>query len=462
MNQLQRLKGALIAYVNSVKAIWSAIAYPLIIPSKRSTTLKDYHIYGNSFYGKLPSDYQRVEYIESTGKQYLELDYIASNITVAKGTYQLTDTDKGLMLFGSRKSSQTTGIGYALNWGGNSKPYCYYNTFNRGGDSALTTKQIDLDKHELNKDKNKLYIDGELIHTLTNQGTFKTPYNMIIFGCNSNGTISYLSKAKIFNLQFYDNDVLKVDLIPCYRKSDKTVGMYDLVTGTFYINKGTDAFLKGEDVSIQTPESPIEIESVGEFMTEGENEGKYKISVKTSGIEQEEIANIYLDEPLRRIGEYWDYIDFKNKRVVRNVGYKIFDGTEEWVIHTTTNSGKVFRCEGSLSPLLGASLGDTFMTHFALTDVYSTATFENGWYRFAYNQAEFTIASSRLYISAQQDTIEDFIAWLTENKPTITYPLDIPVIENIELPNLPQFKGTTIYEVDTEIKPSGMEVCYYE
>lgn len=29
------------------------------------------------------------------------------------------------------------------------------------------------------------------------------------------------------------------------------------------------------------------------------------------------------------------------------------------------------------------------------------------------------------------------------------------------LPNLPQYKGTTIYEVQTDTPPSGIEVCYY-
>ena len=30
-------------------------------------------------------------------------------------------------------------------------------------------------------------------------------------------------------------------------------------------------------------------------------------------------TNIYLDEPLRKIGDYSDYIDFKNQKVYRNV-----------------------------------------------------------------------------------------------------------------------------------------------
>lgn len=44
---------------------------------------------------------------------------------------------------------------------------------------------------------------------------------------------------------------------------------------------------------------------------------------------------IYLDEPLRKIGDVADYIDLENKIVVRRVGEKIFDGTENF--HTYEN-----------------------------------------------------------------------------------------------------------------------------
>jgi len=37
------------------------------------------------------------------------------------------------------------------------------------------------------------------------------------------------------------------------------------------------------------------------------------------------VYNIYLDEPLRKIGNYVDYIDFANSKVVRNV--KVVDNT---------------------------------------------------------------------------------------------------------------------------------------
>ena len=39
-----------------------------------------------------------------------------------------------------------------------------------------------------------------------------------------------------------------VNLVPCYRKSDNEIGMYDTVTQTFYTNSGTGTFTKGQDV----------------------------------------------------------------------------------------------------------------------------------------------------------------------------------------------------------------------
>ena len=43
---------------------------------------------------------------------------------------------------------------------------------------------------------------------------------------------------------------------------------------------------------------------------------------------KEKIYNVYLDEPLRKVGNVSDYLDLENRIVVRNVGEKIFDGTE--------------------------------------------------------------------------------------------------------------------------------------
>lgn len=40
-----------------------------------------------------------------------------------------------------------------------------------------------------------------------------------------------------------------VDLVPCYRKIDYIIGMYDIIGERFYINEGTGSFTKGQNVN---------------------------------------------------------------------------------------------------------------------------------------------------------------------------------------------------------------------
>lgn len=57
-------------------------------------------------------------------------------------------------------------------------------------------------------------------------------------------------------------------MIPCYRKSDGVIGMYDLVFGVFYQNSGTGEFLKGADKI-----TPIENPSVINYRIYGNSVG---------------------------------------------------------------------------------------------------------------------------------------------------------------------------------------------
>ncbi len=41
-------------------------------------------------------------------------------------------------------------------------------------------------------------------------------------------------------------------------------------------------------------------------------------------------TNLYLNEPLRKIGDYADVLDFKNKKVLRKIHEPVFDGSEDW------------------------------------------------------------------------------------------------------------------------------------
>ena len=88
------------------------------------------------------------------------------------------------------------------------------------------------------------------------------PPNMYIF--NFNPLDSRHSKAKLYYFKIYVEDVLVRDFIPCYRNSDNVVGMYDLVSNTFFVNQGTGTFTKGSDAQLPTPDYPERIRVVGD------------------------------------------------------------------------------------------------------------------------------------------------------------------------------------------------------
>lgn len=92
-------------------------------------------------------------------------------------------------------------------------------------------------------------------------------------------------------------------------------------------------------------DSFLEVQSVGDLITDvtDYNYGKYKISIElTNENGESKTTNIYLDEPLRKIGDSADYIDFKTGKVKRYVG-KIdsYNGEEiktSWISNTGTLS----------------------------------------------------------------------------------------------------------------------------
>ena len=62
--------------------------------------------------------------------------------------------------------------------------------------------------------------------------------------------IIYLAvKNNIYNFSVIRNNEIIFDLVPCYRKADDVRGMYDLVNGVFYENKGTGNFEKGNNLN---------------------------------------------------------------------------------------------------------------------------------------------------------------------------------------------------------------------
>ena len=217
-----------------------------------SKNLKDCKIYGNTKQKLLPDGYTQVDYIESSGTQYIDTLYIPNSNTkydIKLSATQISSTSYFISAFDSTNRNNI----YSPS---NKRASAGYGSTYKNTDSYLSLNTI----YNFVLDKNLFYMDNELIATF-NQSTFENTANCVIFAQNTGGSISNYSKIKLYHCKIYANNVLIRDFIPCYRNIDNEVGLYDLVNNVFYTNQGTGTFSYG--TLAPTPDSPMQIISCG-------------------------------------------------------------------------------------------------------------------------------------------------------------------------------------------------------
>lgn len=193
----------------------------------------------------LPDEYQQVEWIE------------AHNGPVIDTNNSLTENSE------IQARMQVMGVGTAEYSGlfGRTTPSILAMHTDRGGvsfnfarsSSLLNAAYIGLDvPHDLTLNKTECLVDGVAKGTFTGSMTAITEQrNLLIFAWNDTNSPYGPVKtgwARCYRFKIYDNGVLHNDLVPCYRKADNEIGMYDLIQSAFRTNVGTGSFTKGSDV----------------------------------------------------------------------------------------------------------------------------------------------------------------------------------------------------------------------
>lgn len=195
---------------------------------------------------RLPDEYQEVEYIESTGTQIIDLGVKWTYNTSTKTVCEMLEAKtEALGCVGVRNSTSAVWGNYMNKTGTN------YTCFGDKVNITFPQNMVDGNFHEWETNNTGFYLDGVKKTNLSGSTeSLVSTNNIALFGRYDavSGGIDRLGKWKIKSHQTYNNNVLIQDLVPCYRKSDGEIGLYDLVTDTFLINSGTGTFLKGGDV----------------------------------------------------------------------------------------------------------------------------------------------------------------------------------------------------------------------
>lgn len=187
----------------------------------------------------LPDEYQEVEYIQSSGSQYINTGVnpkIKPRVVMKMAMINPGDSD----YFGNSSIDGSAFFGNFSAYGLNYYRYGSTSALNTG----ISVKQNQWHEWDISQ---SVYLDGDLRYTTTNTYTYNSSQtNICIFKCRNYATY------QLAYFILYDGEEKVREFYPCYRKSDSVIGLYDKVTNEFYPNNGLEVFVKGADVQSGT------------------------------------------------------------------------------------------------------------------------------------------------------------------------------------------------------------------
>ena len=186
----------------------------------------------------LPSEYQQVEYITSDGNSYID-----TNLQIT-GDFEIDlEFIKNQSLSGEQPIISI--------W---TPQYNYWNLFIRADNylewyvnGHYLAQYVALTQGE--KNQIKLKRDGNSFIFSQNGAKIKFSYstdnNTATLKLFKRGDLANNSYVSIGKVTIKKNNILVKKLIPCYKISDNTIGMYDIINDVFISNSGTGNFTKG-------------------------------------------------------------------------------------------------------------------------------------------------------------------------------------------------------------------------
>lgn len=221
------------------------IVYPVVVKQYISGAFVDvitkiYQVGDWKSITRLPSEYQEVEYIQTTGTQWIDTGIIPStNVYQVSTKVVATTTEQNIVLIGAGSNTYYHLTPFTNKWWvgqqGTDGGYGSY--------PATVGTEYEI---EFNNADHAVVINGTVLcsgKTYTSGASIKMARRDTM-GSASGG------KFKYYYFRVINNSIGEpiMDLVPCYRRSDSVVGMYDLVSGKFFTNAGSGTFIAGGNV----------------------------------------------------------------------------------------------------------------------------------------------------------------------------------------------------------------------
>lgn len=203
----------------------------------------------------LPAGYAKLEYIESSGTQYIELpDYFNAD-TEVEAEMSFNTITSPVAIWGVMSGTNTY--------------YCFRISSNSAQGPVFGTASLQValasyvqtgTKYKFKQNKNGVYIDSTLYAYDTGTvSDFTTVREFWLLGAKSSSSSNKVD-GRLYSAVVRQNGVVKYNLIPC-KNASGVIGMYDTISGSFFTNAGTGTFAAGSawTAPAPTPDAPIDI-----------------------------------------------------------------------------------------------------------------------------------------------------------------------------------------------------------
>lgn len=458
--------------VYSAGYLLTKTGYPCILPNSLGKNLRSYKIYGNSMQGETPTPDNPVE-IKTVGEPTINLfnpkveleklgAYLGYTVNLTDFTFYMklkeNKTIPEGIWFGLKVyTSETAGDIYWFVLYGGMRDTCrsYKNRSYKTEIIVYGAKQENWDT--IVDAFDILLVEG--VYTEENIPNYepygykipvkiggKNLYDINITKDTSNTTLD-VNIAQPITVSVVKNDV--VVSAPSWKvRVTYQNGKLDYAGDDGYSLPFPHTFNATEDNPI------VQITYRGAYS--GMDSGKYNVQIEYGTVATEyepyiepTITNIFLDEPLRKIGDYADYIEYDNKKLVKQIKKVIINSLP---LNTMSNEGEYYRYETNE------------ITDKLFTNTYSANVLSNVLQTTTYKQKENnSIAERSNYnfiriLSSDYSTLEELINAIGNEE--VYYVLNTPQEKIITLPELITIKGNTVISTETTTSPSDMEVVY--
>ena len=203
----------------------------------------------------VPAPYRAVEYIESASGAYIDTGYVPDNDSGFMLDVEVQTWSNDKYYFGCFSTSPNNNgrFGVIMQYSGdglyNYTQYCGFGGYQSIPSQRYTSTtwpdRITVECNYL--DSRKAYINGG---NVWNVSTFDNAGTLPIFvgAVNVNGTATAYNQ-RIYRLKLTQGDAVVRDYIPAEAK-DGTIGLFEVMTGTFYSNAGSGSFTAGSYIDM--------------------------------------------------------------------------------------------------------------------------------------------------------------------------------------------------------------------